>query len=281
MTKKVLNSEEIKEFIDKYKQYELTPPSDYIAHYFKVNGATISIFNTGTITIQGNNLEDFSKYLDEKEASSFNDINYDNYNTIGADEVGTGDSFGPIVCASVFVEVDKVSYLKSLGVRDSKELSDDKILTIAPKIINNFKHQVSICRNEVYNDNIDRINLNAMKAKLHNSNIIKLTSKVDYDYVCLDQFSSIENYYSYLGSNAFKNIKFETKGESKSIAVASSSIIARYYLIKEFERLNKIYGYILPKGSGEPAQEMIERIKLDGKHDILYHIAKLNFKNFK
>ena len=121
-----------------------------------------------------------------------------------------------------------------------------------------------------------------MKAILHNKNIRDLAKEVPYDMVCLDQFCSRQKYFEYLeGREAFTDMSFETKGETKSVAVAAASIIARYFFLEEMKRLEEIYGYHLPKGSGAIADAMIEKIKNDGKEDILKHIAKLNFKNFK
>ena len=36
---------------------------------------------------------------------------FDNYNTIGSDEVGTGDYFGPIVVTATFVSKENISFL--------------------------------------------------------------------------------------------------------------------------------------------------------------------------
>ena len=56
-------------------------------------------------------------------------------NLIGTDEVGTGDFFGGIVVVACYVKAELINDIKKLGVRDSKELSDSKIMDIAPKII--------------------------------------------------------------------------------------------------------------------------------------------------
>ena len=58
-----------------------------------------------------------------------------NESTIGSDEVGTGDFFGPIVVTATYVSKEDISFLIDLGVRDSKKITDDKIKKIAPSII--------------------------------------------------------------------------------------------------------------------------------------------------
>ena len=48
--------------------------------------------------------------------------------SVGSDEVGTGDYYGPIVVTASFVSKDNIPFLNELGVRDSKKLSDEQIL---------------------------------------------------------------------------------------------------------------------------------------------------------
>jgi ribonuclease HIII len=50
---------------------------------------------------------------------------------IGTDEVGKGDYFGPLVVAGVYVNDEIEERLKTLGVRDSKRLSDTSIRNLA------------------------------------------------------------------------------------------------------------------------------------------------------
>ena len=45
---------------------------------------------------------------------------------IGSDEVGTGDFFGPITVVAAYVKKEQIPLLKELGVKDSKNLTDEK-----------------------------------------------------------------------------------------------------------------------------------------------------------
>ena len=47
---------------------------------------------------------------------------------IGIDESGKGDYFGPLVIAAAFVSPDREADLTLLQVRDSKRISDGRIL---------------------------------------------------------------------------------------------------------------------------------------------------------
>ncbi|MGN1262027.1 MAG: DUF3378 domain-containing protein, partial [Candidatus Enteromonas sp.] len=71
---------------------------------------------------------------------------------IGSDEVGTGDFFGPIVVCAAFVSEADVDKLNSLGVTDSKKMSDDVILSIGPELSLSFPHSLLVLRNAKYND---------------------------------------------------------------------------------------------------------------------------------
>ena len=76
---------------------------------------------------------------------------FDKYNTIGSDEVGTGDYFGPIVVVASFVTKDDISFLDELKVTDSKALSDEYIKKIAPKLTEKIPYSAYVLSNEEYN----------------------------------------------------------------------------------------------------------------------------------
>ena len=63
-------------------------------------------------------------------------------NSIGSDEVGTGDYFGPIVVTACYVSKDNISFLEELKVKDSKKLTDDKILEVVPQILKKYLTKV-------------------------------------------------------------------------------------------------------------------------------------------
>ena len=58
-----------------------------------------------------------------------------NCTSIGSDEVGTGDYFGPIVVTAAYVTKKDIPFLEELGVRDSKKITDEHILKTVPEII--------------------------------------------------------------------------------------------------------------------------------------------------
>ncbi len=96
---------------------------------------------TGTIVNINETKEKNAKM--EKERQSLYQID-----TIGSDEVGTGDFFGPIVVTASFVPKEKITLIEKLGVKDSKKLTDDKIKEIAPTLIKEIDHNTYILSNK-------------------------------------------------------------------------------------------------------------------------------------
>lgn len=203
--------------------------------------------------------------------------------SIGSDEVGTGDYFGPIVVTASLVKKEDIPFLESLGVKDSKKLDDNKIMEIVPQIKDKIVYESIILTNTEYNKMYnDDMNMNKIKAILHNKVLTKLTNQnIEYDYIIVDEFAKPYVYYNYLKGipNVQKNITFLTKGETKSLSVACSSLISRYIFLEKFDELGESIDTFLPKGASNTVDEVA--IKIANKYglDKLKDIAKLNFKN--
>ena len=202
-------------------------------------------------------------------------------NTIGSDEVGTGDYFGPIVVTASYVEKENIPFLEELGVKDSKKLTDEKILEIVPKIIKKIPYECIILSNKEYNENYtDDMNMNKVKAILHNKVLSKLKEKYQADYIVVDQFAQPYVYYNYLkGTNYIQNITFMTKAEDKCLSVACASLISRYVFLKQFDKLGETIDTFLIKGASDKVDELGVKIVKKYGFDKLKEIAKLNFKN--
>ena len=203
-------------------------------------------------------------------------------NTIGSDEVGTGDYFGPIVVTASYVTKENIPFLESLGVKDSKKLTDEQILKITPQIIKKIPYYTMTLSNKEYNQRHSKYNMNAMKAILHNKVLIEMTKQYkQYDYIVVDQFAEKYVYYNYLKQvpNVQRNITFITKAEDQCLSVACSAIISRYIFIKEFDKLSKKYNHTLPKGAGPIVNEVGTKLVKEYGIDVLNEIAKTNFKN--
>ena len=203
--------------------------------------------------------------------------------TIGSDETGTGDYFGPIVVTAAYVTKKDIEFLENLGVRDSKKMTDEHILKIVPLIKKRIPYSSMILKNEDYNKkHTENMNMNKIKAILHNKVLLELAKKYsNYEYIVVDQFAQSYSYYRYLkdAKEIQKNITFITHAEDQCLSVAVGAIISRYILIKEFEKLSKELGINIPKGAGEKVDEAGTLIVKKYGENILKKISKYSFKN--
>ncbi len=206
-----------------------------------------------------------------------------NSTQIGSDEVGTGDYFGPIVVTACYLDKKNIKILEELGVKDSKKMTDDKILEVVPELIKYVDCESIILSNKEYNETYnDDFNMNKIKAVMHNKVLVKMTNRhSDYEYVIVDEFANPRVYYNYLrtSSNVFRNITFLTKGETRSLAVAAASLISRYIFIREFDKLGEEVDMFLPKGASNLVDDAAISIANKYGFDKLKDMAKLNFKN--
>ena len=290
-TKKLMN-----EFYKDMKR-DNTPP--YAIFQADTGDTIVTLYESGKAMFQGvsadieagmwesirKDKDNIDYFVDTKEVNIKKDIEVEipsNISSVGSDEVGTGDYYGPIVVTASFVSKENIPFLTELGVKDSKKLSDEQILKIVPKIIKKIPYKTIMLSNKEYNDNYGKdMNMNKIKAVLHNKVLTEMVKDNDYDYIVVDQFEPEKSYYNHLSDvpNPLKGITFITKAEDKCLSVAVSSLISRYIFIKEMDKLGDKYGIFLPKGANYYVEDI--GIKLVNKYGekILHDIAKLNFSN--
>lgn len=299
-------SDNTKEKMNEYyqdKKRDKVPP--YAVFQAEEGGTIITLYESGKVMFQGisadvdaNMWRDMEAHLNngklpeenkkkEKDKKSDEELyeerkKYYYINSVGSDEVGTGDYFGPIVVTSSFVAKEDIPFLEELGVRDSKKLTDAKILEVVPRIIKRIPYETVIYTNEEYNKHPE-YNMNKVKAILHNKVLLGLMKKnnFNYDKVVIDQFCYPRNYFAYLkeANNVFRNVTFTTKAEDKCLSVACGSLISRYIFIKEMDKISKKLGKQIPKGAGVQVDVFGKWVVSKYGTDYLKSIAKLNFKN--
>ena len=204
--------------------------------------------------------------------------------TVGSDEVGTGDYFGPLIVTASYVSKDNIEFLQNLGVRDSKKLTDDKIIKIAPELIKKIPHTTMVLSNEEYNSyHTTEFNMNKVKAILHNKCLLSVIKKdnINYTKIVVDQFEPEKAYYAHIAKAPEKvtNITFMTKAEDQCMSVAASSIISRYIFLKEMKKLSTRFNIEMPLGASNLVDEVGATLVTKYGKDILKEIAKLSFKN--
>jgi len=286
-----------KETMDKMIEYyedkirPKTPP--YAVFQAAEADTVITLYESGKAMFQGKSADVDANMWNQMDGSVLKEIkeefdkDYNDYyyiSSIGSDEVGTGDYFGPVVVSSAYVSQDNIVFLEQLGVRDSKKMNDDVITKIVPKIIEKIPYSTTIMNNKEYNESFEAgNNMNKIKAILHNKVLLELVNKNEYkyDHIIVDQFAREKKYFEYLKDTkeVVKDIVFMTKAEDKNLAVACASLISRYFFIKEFDKLSDDLHMPLPKGAGDivdnAGKEIIEKYGENKLRDI----AKINFKN--
>lgn len=182
---------------------------------------------------------------------------YDTMNTIGSDEAGVGDYFGPMTVAAAYVPKEKIALLKELGVKDSKNLSNATVDKLAKEIIHVVPYSLVVLDNPSYNKKIDEgWNIVKLKAVLHDHCIQKVYEKLetqnDVEAIVIDQFTTEKAYRKYVPEPfRLDLIHQETKAESKSIAVACASILARSRYLEQMTNLNRSLKQEVPRGASK------------------------------
>lgn len=289
-----LTKQQIDQLMSKIS-FDTTNVSQGMKAKTKYKNTSISVYNSNKVMFQGKDAESIAAQLlpsvvpakknTAKSSNSQQTIQYNRYNCIGSDEAGSGDYFGPLTVCAAYVSQKNVQILKTLGVDDSKKLTDAKIVELAEQLVTFIPHSLLTMNNDKYNEK-QQVGWSQvkMKAVLHNEAIKNVTQKVDteeLDYIVIDQFAESGVYKRYaLTELPFSSkTKFETKGESKSIAIAAASIISRYAFVKHMDSLSRSAKMEIPKGASNKVD--LTAAKLIERKGIAYldSISKKHFAN--
>lgn len=260
----------------------------------KYKNTSISIYNSNKVMFQGKEASAVAGQLlpnhantqtASKHTPTQSKINYNQFQCIGSDEAGSGDYFGPLTVCAAYVSKKHVQVLKELGVDDSKKLTDKKIVELAEQIVTFLPHSLLTMHNTKYNEKqLAGWSQVKMKAVLHNEAIKNVVNKIEtneLDYIVIDQFAERGVYTRYaLSELPHSNItKFETKGESKSIAIAAASIISRYAFVKYMDQISAEVHSEIPKGASNKVDLAAARIIEKKGITYLDSISKKHFAN--
>lgn len=294
VSKKIMDN-----IISFYSAYQETNNGEYIVFFAKYNDINITVYRSKDdeenfkVFFSGKNALSEAKKWDENAKANELKIKKEGSKSqwidlglqIGSDEVGTGDFFGPVVVVASLVTREDITFLKNIGVDDSKRLTEQDIKRLGPILVKRIPYVHISLENERYNALVDKgYNMNAIKAILHNKVLMALHEKhKDVEHIYIDQFCEPIKYFEYLegSKNILTNITFKTKGESKFPCVAVSSIIARYSFIRKMKELSDKYQMEIPFGASEKvdvfAHEFIEKYGIEE----LKKNVKTNFTNYK
>jgi ribonuclease HIII len=257
-----------------YRTSLVSSNNPYMDVMIQIDGCTLSIYNSKKVVFQGPLALEMATLL------GYQKITFSPH--IGSDEVGTGDYFGPVCVCAAYVDETIAKQVESLGIKDSKQLTDTMIVGIASQLKDIVPHSLLILDNKRYNIIHQTNNMNKIKAKLHNQAIAHLLKKIKgTPTIIVDQFSPEKQYYGYLNEEKtiIKNITFETKAENKYLGVAIGAIFARAAFVEAFYQLEKQLGMPLPKGAGVAVDSAAAAIVNQHGWPTLEKVAKMHFKN--
>ena len=202
---------------------------------------------------------------------------------IGVDESGKGDFFGPLCVAGVLVDEKSEKLFSDLGIKDSKKISDKKILELEKQIKSNAIHSVVIVSNSRYNELYAKIkNLNKLLAWGHARVIENICENNECDYAMSDQFGDENLIKSALMKNG-RNIELRqmVRAESSDIAVAAASVLARASYVKKMAEMSELFDMTFPKGCAQQVKEAASLFISKYGREKLKEVCKTHFKTYK
>lgn len=265
------------------QDFEISKPP-YTLFQAKKKGVSCTLYTSGKLTVQGKEMAQFIEfYLEPQILKNFDftyqDLKVDTNATIGIDESGKGDFFGPLCVAGVYAGGDEILKLKSIGVKDSKLLKDSSIIEIAKKIKSSFQHHIVKINPAKYNELYAQFsNLNKLLAWGHATTIEHLVAKTGCRDVIVDQFAA-----EWVVKTALKrknmdvNLTQRHRAE-ENLVVAAASILARYTFLEGLEKMEKEYKMPFPKGASPGVIAAGKKFVENYGRDNLDKVGKMHFK---
>ncbi|WP_088006601.1 ribonuclease HIII [Indiicoccus explosivorum] len=281
---------------DAYRSNEVPPKAPSVTFTAKLPDVTVTAYNSGKVLFQGAGAaREAARWGETQPAKTASGAKGDALpegfaarSVLGSDETGTGDFFGPITVAACYVPSDKIALAEELGAKDSKQLTDAAMRTIAPDLKAAFAHSVLTLPTEKYNDvQAKGWSQGKIKALLHNQALRHTLRKLGDerpDAILIDQFAERGVYYRHLKDEADivrDGVLFSTKAEGLHVSVACASIIARVAFLEAMDELSAKAGVALPKGAGSGVDEAAAKILLKKGPEFLKSITKAHFANTK
>ncbi|RLK63956.1 ribonuclease HIII [Atopobacter sp. AH10] len=273
-------------------------PIPYAHYRGRYKGHVITAYQSGKVLIQGkdpdtivHSLAVFEKTPSKKTSSqvqhSSSLLSDQAQSIIGSDENGKGSYTGSLTVCAVYLGKDQREKVISLGVKDSKKLSDQTILQLSPKLREILLYSCIEITPHQYNQLHLNQNINEILAKSHHHVLSDLYQKVlskhlPLDRLIVDQFLSQEKFMSLATpqQTAYKSIlTCQVKAEDHYLAVACASIIAREAFLKSLKRLGQTYGVALPSGAGAAVDSHIAKLAQIHGLGILDQLTKMHFAN--
>jgi ribonuclease HIII len=206
---------------------------------------------------------------------------------MGSDESGKGDYFGPLVVASVCLDIAGGNTLMAAGVRDCKSMTDTRILALRELIEETaLAYAVLVMKPHVYNIRYEQVqqqggNLNTLLALGHIAALKQTWQKYPQCRQALvDQFAKNDSITEGVRAFAPEMQVWQRPRAEEDIAVAAASVLARASFLQTIQDMGKEAGIgKIPKGGGEAATNAARRLVQKKGTEVLENFVKLHFAN--
>jgi ribonuclease HIII len=247
-------------------------------------GLIATLYKSGKLVVQGAEPEAFSlRFLDgaapvpaTAKATAAPRPPSPPVTTVGSDESGKGDYFGPLVVAGVRLTPELAAQLAGGEVRDCKTMTDAAVLRVGGALRQHVPFAVRRLDPPAYNAaHASLRNLNPLLAGLHAEVIRELAEPGTR--VVVDQFAKESVMLTALGGLKVNLVQM-TRAESSEISVAAASILAREEFLTALAELSETWGIDLAKGAGTPTDRAGRTFIAQHGAQKLGEVAKLHFR---
>lgn len=263
---------EIEKVVEKLKKCGAVfePPPQYASYRLRLGDGILTIYNSGSMVYGGKDKEKLRNIV-----MDILSLSVDKTSRVGCDESGKGEYVGPLVVAAVFADESGVEELFRLGVKDSKKLTDERVLELSDKIRERVKGKVKVLMPKAYNRLYSKFkNLNLLLDYVYGELLKDFYKKFNFKKVVVDKYSNT------LETKLKKffppdiDIVVVNRAEDDPV-VAAASIVARAERLRRMKSLEKKFGISLPKGNNP---EEIKKFLDSVPEKLLPELVKLHFK---
>lgn len=195
--------------------------TDIVYDQIKYKDVEITFYKNQTVYIKGHLSDDIkSKLLTLLDRNLY----------IGVDEVGVGETIGPVVaCACWFDNIKDKEKALFINIKDSKKMNLNEITEVADKIKKLAKYECKIIEPKKFNELQEQLqNSKAINAILINNILTNVPTK---DEIIIDAFATKGNYLKYIKDAGIKvtrdDLTFVEKSEEKYLEVAAAAILSK------------------------------------------------------
>ena len=266
---RVLNDSSALDALLEYGFKDAPLKSEYEARRM-CGGCAVVLYKSGKAVIQGKD-----NVVSEIEKIIFGDVSLKNKMKIddsavvriGGDECLKGDTFGGLVVCCVRADAKLRRQLFSLGVADSKKISDAKIRKMGPQALRVLgKDNMAVVEQYPIEYNQTYLKYRSVTQMLNVMYEDAIDSLGNADECVVDQYPGC----------SVRGCKSLVRGESKYIEIATASVIARYRGLLQLDSLSKRGKFEVPKGSTHVKWALI-RLKREKR--AFKDFVKLHFRN--